>query len=97
MPPSGLLPTLDPAVDEQAQVSVLKTLLATAQHFFGNFIHLFTGVSDPRQPQRIIYPLAALLREHCTACVRWHPNVCRSLGHSAANRPAVPGQCAVGQ
>ena len=37
MPPSGLLPTLDPAVDEQAQVSVLKTLLATAQHFFGNF------------------------------------------------------------
>ena len=61
MSPSGLLPTLDPAIDEQAQVSVFKTLLATAQHFFGNFIHLFVGVSDPRQPELITYPLAALL------------------------------------
>jgi len=33
MSPSGLLPTLDPAIDEQAQASVLKTLLATTQHF----------------------------------------------------------------
>lgn len=61
MSPSGLMPTLDPAVDEQAQVSVLKTLLATAQHFFGSFLHLFAGVSDPRQPELITYPLAALL------------------------------------
>jgi hypothetical protein len=61
MSPSGLSPTLDPAIDEQAQASVLKTLLATAQHFFGSFLHLFVGVSDPRQPQLIIYPLAALL------------------------------------
>jgi hypothetical protein len=61
MPPSDLSPTFDPALDEQAQASVLKTLLATAQHFFGNFTHLFAGISDPRQPQLIIYPLAALL------------------------------------
>ena len=61
MLPSDLSPTLDLAIDEQAQVSVLKTLLATGQHFFGSFIHLFAGVSDPRQPQRIVYPLAALL------------------------------------
>jgi hypothetical protein len=61
MSPTGLLPTLDPAIDEQAQASVLKTLLATTQHFFGSFLHLFVGVRDPRQPELIIYPLAALL------------------------------------
>ena len=61
MSPSDLSPTIDPAIDEQAQALVLKTLLATAQHFFGNFIHLFVGVRDPRQPELIIYPLAALL------------------------------------
>jgi hypothetical protein len=61
MSPSGLSPTIDLAIDEQAQASVLKTLLATAQHFFGSFLDLFAGVRDPRQPELIIYPLAALL------------------------------------
>ena len=61
MSPSGLSPMVEPAAEEQAQASLLKTLLATAQHFFGSFIHLFTGVRDPRQPALITYPLAALL------------------------------------
>jgi hypothetical protein len=61
MSPFSLSPTVDPAAEEQAQASVLKTLLATAQHFFGSFIHLIAGVSDPRQPELITYPLAALL------------------------------------
>ncbi len=55
------LPTVDLTAEEQAQASILKTLLATAQHFFGSFIHLFAGVSDPRRPALITYPLAALL------------------------------------
>jgi hypothetical protein len=46
---------------EQAQASVLKTLLTTTQHFFGNFIHLFAGVRDPRRPELITYPLPAVL------------------------------------
>jgi hypothetical protein len=61
MPPTHLSPTVDPDAEEQAQASVLKTLLATAQHFFGGFIRLFAGVSDPRQPELITYPLAAVL------------------------------------
>jgi hypothetical protein len=41
---------------------VLEALLATTQHFFGSFIHLFASVSDPsRQPELITYPLAPLL------------------------------------
>ncbi len=61
MSPSRLSPTVDPAAEEQAQANVLKALLATAQHFFGSFLHLFARVSDPRQPELITYPLAALL------------------------------------
>jgi hypothetical protein len=61
MTPANLSPTVDPAVEEQAQASVLKTLLATAQHFFGSFTDLFAGVSDPRQPALVTYPLAAVL------------------------------------
>ncbi len=47
--------------DEQDQESLLKTFLATAQHFFGSFTDLFAPVTDPRQPELITYPLAALL------------------------------------
>ena len=61
MSPASLSPTVVPDAEEQAQASVLKTLLATAQHFFGSFTHLFASVSDPRQPEWITYPLAAVL------------------------------------
>ena len=40
---------------------MLKSLRATAPHFLGSFLHLFAGVSDPRQPELITYPLAAVL------------------------------------
>jgi hypothetical protein len=72
MSPASLSPTVD--TEEQAQASVLKTLLATTQHFcpcprplagvdrcVGSFTHLFTGVSDPRRPELITYPLPAVL------------------------------------
>jgi hypothetical protein len=51
----------EPDSDEQDQEALLKTFLATAQHFFGSFTHLFAPVTDPRQPELITYPLAALL------------------------------------
>jgi len=60
MSPASLSPTVKPD-EEQAQASVLKTLLATTQHFFGGFTHLFAGVCDPRRPELITYPLAAVL------------------------------------
>jgi hypothetical protein len=59
MSSADLSPTVDATVDEE-QASLLKTLLATAQHFFGSFQNLFAHVRDPRQPELITYPLAAL-------------------------------------
>ena len=61
MSPSNLCAKLNPTPEEQAQASLLKTFLATVQHFFGSFSQLFAGVSDPRVPALISYPLAALL------------------------------------
>ena len=55
------LTAVEPDVDEQDQEALLRTFLATVQHFFGSFADLFAPVTDPRQPARITYPLAALL------------------------------------
>jgi hypothetical protein len=61
MPSSDLSSAIDPAADEQAQATLLQTFLATAHHFFGSFVQLFADVRDPRCPELIRYPLAALL------------------------------------
>jgi hypothetical protein len=37
----------------------LQALVVTVQHFFGGFPALFRGVTDPRPPAWITYPLAA--------------------------------------
>jgi hypothetical protein len=50
---------LDP--DIQAQVSMLKTLVGTVQHFFGGFDCLFRCLTDRRDPHHTTYPLAALM------------------------------------
>jgi hypothetical protein len=74
MPSSDLSSAIDPAADEQAQATLLQTFLATAHHFcpcprplagvgrcVGSFVQLFADVRDPRCPELIRYPLAALL------------------------------------
>jgi len=55
--PSAL--PIDP--DHQKQVSILKALVVTVQHFFGGFEHLFRGLTDRRNPVYITYPLAVLM------------------------------------
>jgi hypothetical protein len=52
---------VEPDSDEQDQAALLQTFLTTVHHFFGSFTQLFAGVSDPRRPELITYPLAALL------------------------------------
>jgi hypothetical protein len=47
--------------DSQEQAALFKTLIVTVQHFFGSFNRLFQGVSDPRHPAYITYPLPALM------------------------------------
>jgi hypothetical protein len=67
MSPASLSPTVEPDAEEQAQASVLKTLLAATQHFcpcprplagvgrcVGSFTHLFAGVRDPDQLKPIL-------------------------------------------
>ena len=95
MPPSDLLPAIDPAVDEQAQATLLQTFLATAHHFFGSFVQLFAGVRDPRCQELITYPLAALLFAGvlmfvcCLGARRQINHLLRGNGASAAKFEAL--------
>ena len=50
-----------PDRDVQEQEAVLTIFLATVHHYFGSLSQLFAPVTDPRQPELITYPLAALL------------------------------------
>lgn len=49
---------MDP--DEQQQLSVIGACLKTVRHFFGGFARLFCTIHDPRDPELITYPLAAI-------------------------------------
>ena len=51
--------SLDP--DTQEQSLIFKSLMVTVQHFFGGFSRLFRGVTDPRNPVYITYPLPVLM------------------------------------
>jgi hypothetical protein len=46
--------------DEWKQLSIIRASLKTIQHFFGAFADLFQPVRDPRHPELITYPLAAM-------------------------------------
>ena len=54
-----LAPPTDPAFQEQ--VSILKSLVVTVQHFFGGFERLFQGLTDQRNPVDVTYPLSVLM------------------------------------
>ena len=45
---------------EKEHEEIVQSLLCTVQHFFGGFPGLFSGVSDPRNPNKITYPLPSL-------------------------------------
>ena len=53
-------PNQDWDEDRQEQFLILKAFLTTCHHFFGDFDALFQTVDDPRRPELITYPLAAL-------------------------------------
>jgi hypothetical protein len=102
MPPSDLLPAIDPAVDEQAQATLLQTFLATAHHFFGSFVQLFASVRDPRCPELIRYPLAALLFAGvllfvCRLGARRHAPAHPACGGDMGNQSSVAGQWRLGR
>ena len=47
--------------DSSEQGSILKAFLLTVQHVFGGFQRLFQGVTDPRHPAYVTYPLPTLM------------------------------------
>jgi len=49
--------------DEEAreQARLLKAFFGTGKQYFGGFNQLFKGISDPRNPDLIVYPLVGLL------------------------------------
>jgi hypothetical protein len=47
--------------DGQEQAALFKAFIVTVQHFFGGFKRLFQGVTDPRHPAYITYPLPAVM------------------------------------
>lgn len=47
----------DESTDQQRLLSIL---LKTVEHFFGDFRTLFSNVTDPRNPQKTVYDMAAL-------------------------------------
>jgi ferredoxin len=55
-----VLVSADMDQDEQKQLSIIRASLKTTRHFFGGFGDLFHPVHDPRNPDFITYPLAAL-------------------------------------
>jgi hypothetical protein len=57
------IPPAATVVDEHAfqQSELVRCLLVTVQHFFGGFKRLFRGVTDPRHPAFIVYPLPSVL------------------------------------
>ncbi len=47
--------------DIQEQALIFKAFVVTVQHLFGGFNRLFQGVTDPRHPAYITYPLPTLM------------------------------------
>jgi len=47
--------------DMEEQAALFEALVGTVQQFGGGFVALFRGVTDPRQPAYITYPLPAVL------------------------------------
>lgn len=45
---------------QEDQKEIIHALLSTVKHFFGSFNCLFCEVPDPRNTQKITYPLAGL-------------------------------------
>ena len=55
-----VLAAVDMDQDEQKQLSIIRATLKTTWHFFGDFEDLFERVHDPRNPDFITYPVAAM-------------------------------------
>ena len=90
-------PNQDWDEDQHEKFLILKAFLTTSHHFFGDFDALFQTVDDPRRPELITYPLAALafagvLMYFCrVGARRQNAHLFRKNGPSAAKFQALFG------
>jgi hypothetical protein len=90
-------PNQDWDEDQHEKFLILKAFLTTFHHFFGDFDALFQTVDDPRRPELITYPLAALafagvLMYFCRVGARRQiAHLFRNNGPSAAKFQALFG------
>ena len=81
----------------QEHTAIFKALVVTVQHFFGGFDRLFQGMTDPRNPVCITYPLEALMTTGVLMFLfrlkarRQVGNLLRGNGPSAAKYQALFG------
>ena len=61
--PSVATAAPEPPVDAdyQQQMALFKAFVVTVQHFFGGFRRLFQGLTDPRHPAYITYPVPVVM------------------------------------
>jgi hypothetical protein len=52
---------VDPHRLGREQTVLLRALAGTVQHYWGGWEEVFAGISDPRNPEQVIYPLPSLL------------------------------------
>jgi len=97
-PSVDVLPVAHPLdADIQEQTAIFKALVVTVQHFFGGFGRLFQGMTDPRNPVYITYPLVALMTTGVLMFLlrlkarRQVGNLLRGNGPSAAKYQALFG------
>jgi hypothetical protein len=61
---TGTLPNLPDSLlrdqDEEEQFAFLEIFLCTVKHFFRGINPIFENISDPRKPERTVYPLPCL-------------------------------------
>ena len=46
--------------DQDEQIKILGLFFYTAWHFFGDIRKLFAGITDPREPKKIVYQVGDL-------------------------------------
>ncbi|MEI7590083.1 MAG: hypothetical protein WCJ49_02015 [Deltaproteobacteria bacterium] len=73
---------------QEEQQRLICALTSTISHFFGGFSSLFAHVTDPRNPLKIIYPLASLTFAGVTMYL-FHLKARRQLGLLLRNGPSI--------
>jgi hypothetical protein len=74
--------------EQEEQKSLICVFVSTVKHFFGPFRRLFSGITDPRNPRQITYPVACLAFSGILMFL-CHLKARRQIGFLLRNGPSV--------